>query len=145
MSEQQSNPFAGTHILLADDDLVFRMMLRKYLEGEGYVVSDADDGDVAVAKFTENPVDLVLMDAFMPKMDGLEAAGLIKALPQGKDIPILMVSSLDDDDLISVSFEHGITDFVTKPINWNILGNRVRIQLQALSNQRDLDQLRQTT
>jgi len=135
------NPFAGSTILVADDDAMFRLMLRKFLKGEGYIVRHADDGSAAVASFTEQAVDLVLIDAFMPNMDGFEAAGLIRELPNGKDVPILMVSSLDDNDVIGVSFEHGVTDFVTKPINWVIMGNRIRILLQALANQRQLDTL----
>ena len=72
-----------------------------------------------------------MLDVMMPVMDGFAACAEIRKNPEGQLTPILMVTGLDDVDSINRAYEAGATDFMTKPINWPILGHRVKYMLRA--------------
>lgn len=133
-------------VLVIEDDRTTRLLLRRAMEKEGYRVAEASDGEQGLADYTRLKPDIVLLDAMMPVMDGftccrhLQAAGggeLPQAeIPSGgawRDAllhiarpPILMITSLDDPESVDRAFEVGATDFVTKPIHWAVLRQRVR-------------------
>jgi diguanylate cyclase (GGDEF)-like protein len=81
--------------------------------------------------FREKRPDILLLDVMMPEMDGLETCRAIRALPEGSDVPIAMVTCLDDIKSIKKAYEAGANDFIIKPINWIILNERVRFMLKA--------------
>ena len=118
-------------VLVADDDFMMRALSRKALEQSGFKVSEAENGLAALSLFDETTPDLVMLDVLMPEMDGFEACASIRRCPSGKLIPILMVTGLDDIESINRAYEAGATDFVSKPINWPVLGHRLRYMLRA--------------
>jgi len=126
-----SQPARGT-VLVADDDPVMRLLMLEMLAQVGLDAIEAQDGIEAVALAQSKKPDLVLMDVDMPRMDGFAACGAIrKAERDGACVPIVMVTGSDDIEAVTHAYEVGATDFVSKPINWPILGHRVLYVLRA--------------
>ena len=130
-------------ILVVDDEPVTRMMVRRVLLDSGYEVVEASDGDAAVALCRDDPPDLVLMDVRMPGMNGFDACRAIRRLPAGQHLPVLMLTGLDDVMATTLAFEAGATDFITKPINWALVGQRVRYALRTNRTERLLRESQQ--
>jgi diguanylate cyclase (GGDEF)-like protein len=118
-------------VLVADDDPVMRLLMLEMLEGVGLEGIEAEDGEEAVALAHARAPDLILLDVEMPKMDGFAACRAIRDLPNGAMVPIVMVTGGDDLEAVTNAYEAGATDFVSKPINWPILGHRVLYVLRA--------------
>jgi diguanylate cyclase (GGDEF)-like protein len=114
------------HVLIVDDDAGSRLLMRRALERAGFVISEAADGSAAVAAVEAGDCNAVLMDVEMPAMNGYEACKAIRARPGGAHLPIMMVTGRDDVASINQSYQAGATDFLAKPINWNLLGHRVQ-------------------
>ena len=118
-------------ILIADDDPAIRNILRLAIEKQGHKVIDVDDGAKAFAAFEEHSPALVLLDVDMPVENGYSACRRIRRSPDGKGIPILMVTGRADIDSVSNAYDAGATDFIAKPINWLIFGHRIQYLLRA--------------
>jgi diguanylate cyclase (GGDEF)-like protein len=118
-------------ILVVDDDISTRILMRASLEKAGFIVAEAGDGLIAIDKFEKLQPDAILLDVMMPKLDGFETCRKIRESTNGVNTPILMVTGLDDIDSIHRSYDSGATDFVTKPINWPVLNYRVKYMLRA--------------
>jgi diguanylate cyclase (GGDEF)-like protein len=118
-----------SHLLIVDDDMLLRGMAAKTLRHAGFNVSDAVSGEDALAQFAERPYDLVLLDLTMPGLDGY--ARRIRAMAHGAQVPILILTGLNDTEAIELAYSHDATDFITKPINWTLLSHRVRYALRA--------------
>jgi diguanylate cyclase (GGDEF)-like protein len=114
------------HVLIVDDDAGSRLLMRRALERSGFTVSEAADGTAAVAAVEAGECNAVLMDVEMPSMNGYDACKAIRARPGGAHLPIMMVTGRDDVSSINQSYQVGATDFLAKPINWNLLGHRVQ-------------------
>ena len=126
-----SPPQRGT-VLVADDDPVMRMLMLEMLAQVGLDAIEAADGAAAVELARSRAPDLILMDVEMPRMDGFKACEAIRAgEPDGTSVPIVMVTGGDDLEAVTRAYEAGATDFVSKPINWPILGHRVLYVLRA--------------
>lgn len=121
-----------------DDDVTARLLMRESLEQSGFEVVEAEDGSKAVQSFSEIRPDIVLMDVEMPNMDGFLACATLRRLPEGADTPILMVTGHEDVESVHRAFEVGATDFLPKPINWALLGFRVRYMLRSSRTYRAL-------
>jgi diguanylate cyclase (GGDEF)-like protein len=122
MSTTEPNP---QRILLVDDDLVVRAKVSESLEQDGFEVILAKNGDDGIAAYQEYRPDLILVDAVMPILDGFEFCEQLKNLGE-RLTPILMITSLDDNDSVDRAFASGATDYITKPINLPVLRQRVR-------------------
>ncbi|MCG2586121.1 bifunctional diguanylate cyclase/phosphodiesterase [Massilia sp. TS11] len=120
-----------SRVLVADDDPVMRLLMLEMLGQVGLEGIEAADGAAALAHCRAGPPDLVLLDVDMPGMDGFSACRAIRALEHGALVPIIMVTGSDDVDAVTRAYEAGATDFVSKPINWPILGHRVLYVLRA--------------
>lgn len=118
-------------VLVADDDPVMRLLMVEMLESVGLDAIEAEDGRRAVELAAERSPDLILMDVEMPRLDGFAACRAIRDLPNGVSVPIVMVTGGDDLEAVTNAYEAGATDFVSKPINWPILGHRVLYVLRA--------------
>jgi len=118
-------------VLVADDDPVMRLLMLEMLEGVNLDAIEAENGVQAVALARERSPDLILMDVEMPEMDGFSACRAIRDLENGATVPIVMVTGGDDLEAVTNAYEAGATDFVSKPINWPILGHRVLYVLRA--------------
>ncbi len=109
--------------LIVDDELVNAMLLEAIVGARGFHVITAADGEAAVARFQEQPVDMVLMDIMLPKLDGYEATRRIKAMDPEGFVPVIFVTAITDEQRLAQCIEAGGEDFVTKPIS--------RVQLNA--------------
>jgi diguanylate cyclase (GGDEF)-like protein len=118
-------------VLVADDDPVMRLLMLEMLGQVGLDAVEAEDGLQAVALFQSMSPDLILMDVDMPNMDGFKACREIRHIETGTAVPIIMVTGGDDIEAVTKAYEVGATDFVSKPINWPILGHRVLYVLRA--------------
>jgi diguanylate cyclase (GGDEF)-like protein len=112
-------------VILADDDPSIRLMVRHVLESEDYDIIEAADGLEAIRAVEKHNPALILLDAVMPGLDGFTTCQQIK--DKGfKDIPVIMITGLDDDISVERAYEVGAIDFITKPIKWAVLKHRVR-------------------
>lgn len=118
-------------VLLIEDERTQRVILRTALERDGFEVEEAEDGLKGLQAFDRVQPDIVLLDVQMPVMDGFAACVALRQRPGGDRVPILMLTILDDNESIDRAYEAGATDFITKPIAWTILGNRLRYMLRA--------------
>jgi diguanylate cyclase (GGDEF)-like protein/PAS domain S-box-containing protein len=125
-------------ILLADDDATARRIARAVLEDAGFGVEEAEDGTRALAAFDRETPDLVLLDVEMPGLDGLEVCRRLRERREGRHVPVVMATGLDDMASIEAAFAAGATDFIPKPINWALLRHRVRYVLRASRSAREL-------
>jgi diguanylate cyclase (GGDEF)-like protein len=126
-------------ILLIDDDAVIRLRLRRFLEQEGYQVAEAENGIEGLAAYTCLHPDIVLLDALMPEMDGFGCCMHLQRLPGGARTPVLMITGLEDRESVDQAFAAGAADFVTKPIHWAVLRQRVRRLIHQTQLQRKLE------
>ncbi|MCP5203964.1 MAG: EAL domain-containing protein [Pseudomonadales bacterium] len=118
-------------ILVSDDDQIVRLLTRQCLEAEGMAVVEAADGPETLEVFVRERPDLVFLDVEMPGMTGLEVCERIRQLPQGENIPIMIVTGSDDRQSIDAGFQAGATQYKTKPVNWSLLGRDVQYMLRA--------------
>jgi DNA-binding response OmpR family regulator len=125
-------------VLVVDDDPTTRILVRGALEPAGYAVEEAEGGAEAVSSFERSRPDIVLLDVNMPGMDGFAVCAALRARQDGRQVPVMMVTGLDDHDSIHRAYEIGATDFVTKPINLAQLGHRVRYLLRGSRLQQEL-------
>ncbi|MDA8096138.1 MAG: EAL domain-containing protein [Clostridia bacterium] len=128
-------------ILIVDDSRYLRLKLRQVLEGDGYTVAEAEDGQQALSIFKRFQPDLVLMDCVMPVMNGLSACAQMQAFPGGNRTPVIMITGLSDDNAVDDAFNAGATDYITKPIHWAVLRNRVRRLMRARQTEASLDKV----
>ncbi len=113
--------------LVVDDDRGARLLASALLEDSGFRVEQASDGVEALAAFDRHKPRIVLLDVVMPEMDGFTVCTEIrKKSEDGRHIPVLMMTGLDDIESINRAYDAGATDFITKPINWAILHHRLR-------------------
>ncbi len=113
-------------ILIVDDDLFMRKILVRYLERENYRVVEAANGMEALKLYQEYQPDMILLDAMMPILDGFECCDRLQKLPNGDHTPVLIITALEDRESVDRAYEVGASDYVTKPIHWAVLRQRVR-------------------
>jgi signal transduction histidine kinase len=121
----------AARVLIVDDDRSTRSTLRAALQRSGFEVSEACDGsEVADAVKRQRP-DVILMDALMPVMDGFAACALLQETPEGRAIPVLMVTALEDGASIERAFAAGASDYIPKPLHLAVVNQRVRRLVEA--------------
>ncbi|OYW16902.1 MAG: two-component system response regulator [Planctomycetales bacterium 12-60-4] len=132
---------SASKILIADDNLQNCELLDAYLSesGETYDMATANDGQETLNKVAEFHPDLILLDIMMPKLSGYEVCQRLKQNPATRDIPILMVTALNEIGDIEKAVRAGADDFLTKPVNRLELTTRVRslLRVRHLTNERD--------
>ncbi|GAB1539207.1 hypothetical protein NUACC21_18720 [Scytonema sp. NUACC21] len=126
-------------VLIVDDDPFFRMQLRLFLETEGYLIAEAQNGREALTIFNQLHPDIVLLDAIMPDLDGFECCTQLQCLGSSQYTPVLMITGLEDQASVDRGFEVGASDYVTKPIHWAVLRQRVRRLIQQSQLQQKLE------
>ncbi len=120
-------------ILLADDDATVRLLMQAALENAGFEVVLACNGTEAIRLFEVTPIDMIMLDVEMPDIDGYTVCSYVRK-KVGNELPIIMVTGMDDVQSITHAFEVGATDFIPKPINWNLLSYRVLYLKRAYLN-----------
>jgi phosphoserine phosphatase RsbU/P len=113
------------HILVVDDDPANRDLLTRRLRRYGATVATADDGLHALQMLRREPFDLALLDLLMPGLDGYQVLTKMKADAKLRDIPVIMISGLDQENGIARCLEAGAEDYLTKPFNSVFLKARI--------------------
>ena len=124
---------ARQKILVVDDDPQLQRLLMRVLNWKGYQVIGATSGEEGVDKVRDHEPDLVLMDVMMPGMNGFEATRRIRRLPQGRHIPIIFLSALDDTTAQVKGLRVGGDDYITKPVRMGELLARIEARLRPES------------
>ncbi len=117
-------------ILIADDDAANRNILRRRLECDGHVVVEAENGLNVLALLRESPCDLVLLDIMMPAMDGFQTLARMKLDASLRDLPVIMISALDELESVVRCIEMGADDYLPKPFNRVLLRARIGASLE---------------
>lgn len=118
-------------VLVVDDDRSTRSALRHTLQRDGFRVEEAADGAQALLMLKRMQPDVILMDAVMPVMDGFTACARVQELPNGRAIPVLMITALEDNSSVERAFAAGASDYIPKPIHFAVLSQRVRRIIEA--------------
>lgn len=117
-------------ILIVDDEPELRRLLALAMQHEGYQTDEAGHGEQCLAYCRESLPDLILLDAVMPEIDGFTCCETLHSIYGETCPPVLMITALSDLKSVERAFAVGATDFVTKPIHWAVLRQRVRRLLQ---------------
>jgi diguanylate cyclase (GGDEF)-like protein len=123
-------------LLVVDDDPFMLLLISEALRGMGFLTEVAADGRECLERFAGQGADAILLDVMMPGMDGFAVCGEIRKRAGGEHIPVLIMTGLDDLESITQAFDAGATDFITKPINFPLLGHRVRYALKSCDTTR---------
>lgn len=117
-------------VLVVEDEESYREAMSSGLKVEGYRVELAPDGTEGLARFTENPPDIVLLDVLLPGISGIEVCRRMRAIA---DVPIVMVSAVDTELDVVLGLELGAADYVTKPFHLRELVARIQAVLRRVS------------
>lgn len=120
-------------ILIVDDEADVVQVVKRFLEGRGYMVFTASDGDSALEQIKKNRPDIVLLDILMPRKNGLDVLQEVKQLDP--DIPVIMLTAVPDEGRKAV--EHGAANYILKPADLHYLEEVVwwKLQLKAPCDQ----------
>ena len=118
------------HLLVVDDNRVNRLLLGRLLEQMGHTVTFAENGREAMDALRQRRVDLVLLDIEMPEMDGYQVLAALAADPRLRDVPVVMMSSVEEVDSVARCIEMGAEDYLFKPVNPVLLKARVGSSLE---------------
>jgi putative two-component system response regulator len=123
-------------VLVVDDDPSTRTLLQLQMEIDGYLVAIAEDGMGAITTADAEPPDIILLDALMPDMDGFQVAEALKGSEHTRNIPIIMVTGLDDRESRLRALKAGAQEFLSKPLDRSEVSLRVRnmLMLREYSN-----------
>ena len=133
-------PDRPARILIAEDNPEGAELLEAYLDGSGYDIEVAVDGDDTLRKVKSFQPDLVLLDVMMPKISGFEVCKRLRADPKTRDIAVLMITALDQTADVERAVEAGTDDFLTKPINQAELLRRIQALLASRREKGELEQ-----
>ena len=118
------------NILVVEDDLDIRELISFNLANEGHQVFEANAGEVGIDKARNNNPDLILLDLMLPGIQGLDVCRIIKSDQETKEIPIIMVTALGQEEDIVKGLETGADDYITKPFSIKVLIARVNAVLK---------------
>ena len=114
-------------ILIIEDELDIQELLKNYLEEEGYETEQALDGIEGIGKFRKENFDLILLDVMLPKVDGF---GVLEMIRQESEIPVIMLTALDDEAYQMKGYDLKVDEYVTKPFSINLLLKKIEAVLR---------------
>jgi predicted signal transduction protein with EAL and GGDEF domain/FixJ family two-component response regulator len=129
----------SVRVLLVDDDEVNLMLTAIALRERGFDVFEAGDGAAALERLDALAPDMIVLDALMPGMDGFETCRHLRQRSGYAQIPVLMLTGLDDDASIERAYSAGATDFFVKSTQWSLLAGRLRYMLRAARTRVELE------
>ncbi|MDH3692656.1 MAG: response regulator, partial [Gammaproteobacteria bacterium] len=132
---EDARPF----VLVVDDDAALRRYACNAMHGCGIDVAEAATGREAIQAISEQEFDCVLLDISMPGLDGFQTCTEVRRRRDNDPLPIVVITGCDDPHSIERAYHSGATDFVTKPINWPILEQRIRHLSLAYRTARHLE------
>ena len=127
-------------ILVVDDVEANRTVVCRRLENSGYDLHAVDSGEKALQFIQSRKPDLVLLDFMMPNMNGIDVLNVVRTTWNIPDLPIIMLTARAEADAVVTALEAGADDYVSKPIDFDVLKARIETQLQKLKSS---DRLRQ--
>jgi PleD family two-component response regulator len=125
-------------ILVIDDDPMHRSMAVNTLQKIDFEVSEAEGGEEGLLAAKRLRPDLIVLDVMMAKIDGFTVCSRLRSDPEFMQIPILMVTALDDLESIEKAYDVGATEFITKPINWLLFPYHIRYMHRASKIEEEL-------
>ena len=125
-------------LLIVEDDITTNEAICEYMQSAGHTTFSAFDGEQGLKIVKERPIDLVVLDIMLPKITGLE---VIKELRVKSQIPVLMLTALDDESIQASSFDEEADDYITKPFSMLLLGKRVTALLRRSGKTSELHQI----
>jgi diguanylate cyclase (GGDEF)-like protein len=130
--------FPSIRILLIGDDPNFRLIASETLRAAAFIVDEATNGTQALEKIKQQLPDIVILDSVMEGINGYQTCRLLRTDPAMADVPIIMSTALGDNDSINKAFDAGATDFIVKPINYQILIHHLYFILRVCQNTAEL-------
>jgi signal transduction histidine kinase len=140
MDNQPQLPTEQGHILVVDDYPMNRLKLMRLLQHQGHTVAQAGDGEEALKMLRTEPFDVVLLDLLMPGIDGMQVLQVMKRDAALRDIPIIIISAVDEIDKAAACIQGGAEDYLQKPFNPVFLHARLSASLQR-KKLRDLEKM----
>ncbi len=125
----------GKKILIADDEPDILEIIQYNLSKEGYEVATAKDGDDALAKAKFSKPDLIILDIMMPKKSGIEVCEILRSQTAFKDVLIIFLTAMSDENSHIKGLEMGADDYVSKPISPKVLVSRVNALFRRFTKQ----------
>ena len=125
-------------VLIVDDDPRQRHLLETALRCDGFHISEAHDGIACLTAVQRHTPDIILMDVKMPRLDGIGACRRLRRMKQNQNLPIVLITALNDASTIKEGFSAGATDYLTKPVNVTLIGYRIKALLQEKETQQEL-------
>ena len=119
------------NILIIEDEIRIRLLLRDYLKREGFNVLECGDGDEGLTAFQNNKIDLILLDIMMPKVDGITVLETIRHV---SDVPIMLLTAKSQEEDKLFGYEMGADDYITKPFSPKVLIAKVKALLKRTSD-----------
>src|SRR5512142_2248996 len=118
-------PMEPGNLLVVDDNKMNRLLIARHLEQQGHRVAHAENGKQALAMLRAQPFDLVMLDLEMPEMDGFQVLEQLTTDAELRNIPVIIISSVEALESIVKSIELGAEDYLHKPINPTLLRARI--------------------
>ncbi|NES24168.1 MAG: response regulator [Symploca sp. SIO3E6] len=134
-SSSESSQKLQKTILVVDDDAPIRTLLTQELEAHGYQIWQAKDGLEAIKQAKQAKPDLIVMDVMMPQMNGFDAAAVLKNDPQTQDIPIIILSIVEDQER---GYRLGVDRYLNKPINTEVLLQNIDLLLSQGTSKKEV-------
>ena len=125
-------------LLIVEDDITTNEAICEYMQSAGHTTFSAFDGEQGLKIVKERPIDLVILDIMLPKITALE---VLKELRVQSQIPVLMLTALDDESIQASSFDEEADDYITKPFSMLLLGKRVTALLRRSGKTSELHQI----
>lgn len=125
-------------LLIVEDDITTNEAICEYMQSAGHTTFSAFDGEQGLKIVKERPIDLVVLDIMLPKITGLE---VLKELRVKSQIPVLMLTALEDESIQASSFDEEADDYITKPFSMLLLGKRVTALLRRSGKTSELHQI----
>ena len=120
------------HILVVEDDQEIQELIKQFLMTQQYTVEVASDGLEGMKQFNKQSFDLILLDVMMPNLNGFEVAKMIR---NQSNVPIIMLTALEEEQDQMKGFDLGIDDYITKPFSFHVLIRRVEAVLRRSYDQ----------
>lgn len=128
--KNQRNPNKKLQFLIIDDEEINRIILTEFLEDHfgalKIVIDEANRGGKGVAMANKKQYDVIFLDFMMPELDGDETLRLLRLKYDRDELPVLAISSQDEMDNVKKLIQHGITDYIVRPIDFTILGEKIK-------------------
>ncbi|MFP8872483.1 MAG: EAL domain-containing protein, partial [Myxococcota bacterium] len=121
----------ASRLLVVDDDQTFLLMIRKVMSNSGFIVVACNNGEDALEICRDITPDMILMDVCLPGASGIEICRQIRQTTDYATLPILLVTANSDREIVREGYEAGATDFLTKPLDWNLFTHRAEYLVQA--------------